>query len=681
MQFVNPYLLFGLFAVAVPVVIHLFNFRRFKRVYFTNVRFIKDIQLQTQKQSRLKHLIILALRILAVISVVLAFSQPFIPFSAKKSNREAGSAISIYVDNSFSMEAQSDQGQLLDNARVRATEIASAYKPSDLYQILTNDFEGIHQHLGNRDEFSEFLDNVTISPAVKNLSEVQRRQIDLLANAPTRNKLIYIVSDFQKATTDIEKFSSDTSIEVFLVPLKANKTPNIFIDSCWFESPVHQAGQNVKLMVRIKNKSAQDYEKVPLKLMINGNQKAVSSFNLPAGTEIQVVLTYNDKEPGIRFGSIEIIDSPVVYDDKFFFSYTVTNVIPILTIDGGAANIYLSSLLGKDSAFAYMRTPENSVDYSSFAQYRLIILDELKSISTGLAQEVQRFISNGGSVFVIPSADADLNSYNSFLSSLNAPALGDFIKVQQKVAKINLEHPVYRDVFDFIPENIDLPAVFGYYQIGRSARTDQEALLTMQNGDVLLGVQAMGSGFLYLLASPLDKEYTSLPQHAIFVPTFYKIALLSQPQNHLFYVLGKNERIELRNAPTEGDNVIRIKKPGSELEFIPEQTHVGNSAGLFVHDQVKEAGNYVVMDQKNELMGISFNYDRAESDVTAYTAAELKEMATKAGLKNVTVIENTGKNLTTVIEELNLGTRLWKLFIILALVCLAAEVALLRLWK
>jgi hypothetical protein len=682
MLFVNVYFLFSLFAVAVPVIIHLFNFRKFKKIYFTNVSFIKDIQLQTKKQSRLKHLIILALRILAITSLVLAFAQPYIPLTQKSTNPEASNNVSIYVDNSFSMEAQSDQGQLVDEARVRASEIAAAYKTSDQFQLLTNDFEGIHQRLINRDEFNEMLDNVVTSPVTRKMTEVQKRQMDLLSTSIVKNKVIYMISDFQKSTADLASFSNDTSVSIFLVPLIPNKTPNIYIDSCWFESPVHQAGQNAKLFVRVKNVSDQDYEKVPLKLMINDNQKAVSSFNLPAHSDLKIELAYNDMDPGIRYGTLEIIDSPVIYDDKFYFSYTVTGDIPVLTIDNGSPNIYLSSLMGKDSAFSYTRIPEKSLDYSSFSNYRLIILDRLVTVSSGLAEELKRFAENGGSILVIPSAKADLNSYNSFLNSVNVSSLGTFKKVKQKISKINLQNPIYNDVFDYIPENIDLPMVFGYFEINRSSHTDQEDLLTMQNGSPFLTVQTAGvSGKVYIMASPLDVEFTSLPQHAIFVPTLYKIALLSQPQTKLFYTLGANERIDLKNLPNNDDEALKVKQLKGDLEFIPQQIRTGNNAGIFVHDQVKDAGHYVLKNGEKELNGISFNYDRTESDLSTFTPAEIKDQIEKAGLKNISILDNTGKNLTTVIQEINLGIRLWKLFIIFALVFLAAEVAILRLWK
>src|SRR3954467_10394129 len=99
MVFLQPLFLWALAAVSVPVIIHLFNFRRFKKIYFTNVRFLQEIKQDTRSRSRLKHLLILIARLLALAFLVFAFAQPFIPLS-KSSNVTTGTKhVSIYIDN------------------------------------------------------------------------------------------------------------------------------------------------------------------------------------------------------------------------------------------------------------------------------------------------------------------------------------------------------------------------------------------------------------------------------------------------------------------------------------------------------------------------------------------------------------------------------------------------------
>src|SRR6185369_14626860 len=104
MMFVYPAFLWALFATAIPIIIHLFNFRRYKKVYFTNVRFLKELKHESESKSKLKQILILIARILAITALVFAFSQPFLPSKVSK-NRGGVKSVSVYIDNSFSMES------------------------------------------------------------------------------------------------------------------------------------------------------------------------------------------------------------------------------------------------------------------------------------------------------------------------------------------------------------------------------------------------------------------------------------------------------------------------------------------------------------------------------------------------------------------------------------------------
>lgn len=621
------------------------------------------------------------LRLLAVLCIVFAFAQPFIPVNKTNYNAEKGNAVSIYIDNSFSMEAETSSGLLIDEAKSKALEILKSYGYSDVFQLLTNDFEGKHQRFVSKDEFIELLEEVKITPSFRKLSEVDKRQADLLYSYPAKNKVSFIISDFQKTFTDIGSLKSDTSRNIFLVPLLANKVNNVYIDSCWFASPIHQTGQNVKLHIKLKNISETEFEKVPLKLMINNNQKAVSSFNIGAKSETEVVLSYIDNENGIHQGYTEIVDNPIIYDNKFYFSYNVAARIPVLCINGSKENVFLNSLLGKDSAFAFSNISDQNIDYSAFSKNRLIIINELDNISTGLNEEIIKFVNNGGSLMVIPPVKLDIDKYKSFLVSLKSSYYTSYVKSTKKITAINVENPVYADVFESIPENIDLPVVSQYYTISRSSFSSQEFLLKMMGDDIFLNVQPSGNGFVYLSAVPLNPDFSSFPKHAIFVPTIYKIALLSEPAGRLYYLTGSNEMVSLRNFSTGEDAALKLKQAGSGYEVIPELRKTDNIVNIYFHDQVKEAGNYQLFSSSEELAGISFNFNRNESDIDCFKAEELKTLIDKEGLKNCSVIETRNKNMTEVLNELNMGIKLWKIFIILALIFLACEVILLRLWK
>jgi hypothetical protein len=681
MQFVNPLFLFGLFAIAIPIIIHLFNFRKFQKVYFTNVEFIEELKQQTQKQSQLKHLIVMLLRILAIASLVLAFAQPYIPVAENDVKQDSQNQISIFVDNSFSMEAAAQEGILLDKAIQNARDIALAYKNSDLFQLLTNDFEGKHQRYLSREEFLEMLDEVRISSVSRNLSEVYNRQADLFGENKTDSHTAYLISDFQSSISDFVNIESDTAIRLFLIPVEATEKNNLFIDSIWFSSPVQRVDQLMKLNVRIKNASGTDFEKIPLKLMINDQQRAIASFDMRANDEVVVEMPYTNNEVGLMFGKLEITDFPITDDDSCYFTYTVSDQIPILSISKDEDDIYLHSLFGKDSAFIYYNLPVNQLDYSAFNNFNLIILNKLDNVSSGLSQELKRFAQNGGSVLIIPGAKIDFNNYMEFLLNLNSPYYTAVDTFQTKVSDINLQGQVFADVFESIPKNIDLPKVLKHYNLRRQTNSLFEPLLGLQNGNIFLGVSPVGKGKIYLLASPLNTEWGNFPKHAIFVPTLYKIALLSNPENKLFYTIGNNDNIVLRGIALNGDKVFKIVGRDNQFEVIPEFQNLNSQINIFTNNQIKKAGNFTINYDDMQISAVAFNYNRIESNLSNLDRQGLDKQIQDAGLFNVMVISPSERSLTASITELNKGFQLWKTFIILALLFLLGEVILLRFWK
>lgn len=692
MNFVYPQFLFALFAIAIPIIIHLFNFRRFKKVYFSDIRFLKEVKLQTQNRNRIKHLLILLTRILAVSFLVFAFAQPFIPLN-KRNSAAGAQSVSIYVDNSFSMENVSKNGMLLDESKKIAHEVALSHAQTDLFQLLTNDFEGKHQRLVNREEFLTMLDEVKISPAVKTVSEITDRQADMLSKSETKNKKSFMISDFQRSISDLEQVKSDSTMRTTLLPVAANQESNLYVDSCWFDSPVHQLNQPEILNVRIKNLSENNLENIPVKLFLNDQQRTPASFSIQANESKDIQLSFVVKEPGIQQGRIEITDYPVTYDDKFYFSFNVARNIAVTCIsavytplDGANeedSRISIQTLFGKDSLFILTMADEKKIDYSSLPSQQVIILSEIKNISSGLAQELNRFVQNGGSLIIFPSAEAEMDSYQSFISSLGANYYLQIDPLNTQVDWVNFESDIFSDVFDKPAqgrmENMDLPVVHSHFTQTNSSQTNQEVILKIKNGESFFSKYTFKKGKVYISAVSLNSSWSNLAKHAIFVPLMYKIAINSQPAEKLFYTIGKNNSIKA-TAKLTGENVFKLKGKAS-FEIIPESRVVDQQPTIFVHDQVKDAGNYDLFSGNDRSAGISFNYDRKESELKRYSPDELIALIEKTGLANFSLIDVGDKNISKVLADIGEGKKLWKWCILLVLVFLAAETALLRLFK
>jgi len=687
MQFVNPLYLFGLLAIAIPVVIHLFNFRRFRRVYFTNVRFLQELRQQTQKQSKLRHLLILAMRILAIAALVMAFAQPYIPFSGKKSKLASRNAVSVFVDNSFSMEAVGANGTLLDESKQKAREIASAYKSTDLFQLLTNDFEGRHQRLVTRDEFLTMLEEVKISPSVHSFSEIVRRQYDLLKSDASSSHTSYLISDFQKSSYSKVGFMEDSSINTYLVPLKSSAVANVYIDTCWFEQPTQQPAKTSILRARVWNKSENDLEKIPLKLLINNQQKSVASIDIKAGMSTTVELPFTVYQPGPQHGMLQVTDYPVTYDDKFYFSFDVLSSINVLCINGGSENRFLDALYSQDSTVSLINLNEKALDYGRLPKFDLIILNEIPSFSSGLAEEMKRYVINGGTILVLPTANTDITSYNSFFSALKAPSYQQLDTTDTKVVRLSEESYLFRDVFErqqgkqVVAPNTDLPKVSKHFPIVFTSAMLTVPLISMLNGREFLTLTNSGMGQVIQSAVPLDPAFSNFPQQALFVPVLYNIALISHPSHNLYSIIGDNKVIRVGTAVPGGDKVYKIKSLEGDFEMIPQISTAGNMVNVFVGNQVPMAGSFELVNDKNSITSLAFNYNRGESDLSCNSVSELESILSKAHLNTFSVLKTGQKPLNEVIAQINSGVQLWRYFIWFALLMLLAEIMLIRFFK
>ena len=681
MNFLFPTFLIGLATIVIPIIIHLFNFRKYKKVYFTNVQFLKELKQESDSKSKLKEWLILLMRILAISCLVFAFAQPFIP--GKSKNIQGEKAISIYIDNSFSMESTNKKGTLLENAKLYAVEIANTYSESDKFQLLTNDFEGKHQRFISKEEFIEQLNDIKISSATKVLEDVIKRQQDFLQNSSSKNKQLFLLSDFQKNSAVINKTGIDTNLSIAYIPITSTEINNVFIDSIWFESPIQQLGTQQIIHATIINKSNKDIENGTLKLFINKQQVSLSSFSISVGNTKDVSIGFTVKEKGINKGVLSIEDYPITYDDQFYFSFNAQTIINALIIKGKETKTVnnFRSLMQNDSMYNFAENNEVSIDFSLFSKENIIVLNELTTLTSGLISEVQKFVSNGGSVVLFPNKKADIANYNTAFQSMNLPQIVMFDTVKIKTQSINFEQGLYEGVFDKINQQMDLPIVLKHFEFNKVTNSLTQNNVLLQNGSPLIFQHNLGSGKIYVFAIPSDEACSNFLKHALFVPTLIRMSILSLKPTPLYYKTSANEAILVPAISNFSDKPLHIIKDDKKVDVIPEHRIVNNATTLFTQNQIKEAGHYAVVEDTVILKGLAFNFDRKESDMNFYSKEELQKQVDEKGFKNIRIIEPNEKNIANTIQEEKDGKQLWKLFLILALVFLAFEILIIRLFK
>lgn len=681
MKFVHPEILWGLAALSIPVIVHLFNFRKFKKVLFSNVEFLQEIKHETQNKSKIKHLLILLARMLAITCLVFAFAQPYIP-SSNTLLLPGDKAISIYIDNSFSMEAELEGAPMLEVAKNKAFEIVNAYKPTDRFQLLTNDFEGRHQRLVTKEDMIELIQEIQVSPIARPLSEVVSRQKDLFVQEKSTNKTIYIISDFQSTTTDLGQLDNPTDVAIRLVPAQATLISNVFIDSLWFETPVRQLNQPELLHIKITNVGSDDQSSIPVELLVNGVQKSVASASVEANSTVELTLNFTQTEPGVKSAELKIDDHPVVFDNTFFFGYTVASEIKLADITGSdvTANPVRTVFEG-DPFFKYTSMGENQIDFGQLGQQNLIVLNQVNTISSGLLGELQKCTSNGGSILLIPGLKADIASINALLQSVGGGTLGNLRTETTRVSKVDYEHFLYKNIFDKPSENTDLPVAARYFPLTVPQRSTTTALLSFMNGDALLTHTPVGAGHVYICTTPLDGESSNFIAHAFFPTSLLRIAEFSQPSSPLYYTIGSGEPITLRQLELGPDDTFRLQSEKGGTEWIPEHRTESGNTQLFIDNALNTSGNYALRLGTEKAADLSFNYNRKESNTEMLEFAAIQSILDEKKWTNIQWLSGSEDKLTAQAEELEDGKKYWYTLLVWTLIFLAIEVLLIKFWK
>ncbi len=675
MQFLYPSFLFALAGVSIPIIIHFFNFRRYKKIVFSDIRFIKEVVEQNQKQQKIKNYLVLLCRILAITLLVLAFAQPTLQLS-EQTPIKGGNVISIFVDNSFSMSATGEEGELLEVAKNKAREIATIYKDADQFQLLSCDFEAQHQHLVNKKDFFDKLNELKTSAASKSLAEVISRQKQAMEMSRGANRISYILSDFQKNIIP-RNVRGDTSLQVKLIPIQANQQQNVFIDSAWLRKPTIRAREPVTLQVRLRNAGEQAIENAPLSLKINQVQKGLVNFSCEAGGGADVEIAFTPDGLPQQKGELSILDNPVTFDDKYFFVIRPMNESRVLIINGSTQNAFLGKIFEPDDFYKVTQQQQLQLNYSAFASQQLIILNEPQAISSGLAEELIKFVEEGGTLLLVPpSATADIPNLNQFCSRLHAALFNGLSRQKLNVTHINTFDEIFKDVFVKIPQHAEMPWVNSYYNLQLPASSNGIALMKLNNGQPFICKTNFKKGMVYSLAIPLQNEWGNFQKHAFFVPFMFKAGLGKRQAGNLSYIIDEDTRLQFEAQTTEKLAHVSNKN----FDMVSDIENQDGKKFIYIDHQIKEAGFYDIYagNKQNLALTVAMNYKRSESFTEVLNEHELN---TIAAAHNFKVLKNDiGVLKNQIAREAN-GIALWRYALLAALFFLIAEVLLLRLMK
>ena len=671
MQFVNPIFLWALGALLIPIIIHLFHFRKFKKVYFTNVHLLKEIKEETSTRSRLRNILVLLTRLAALGLLVLAFAQPVIRDQDIDTNKDQ--VVTVVIDNSFSMNALKAEVPLLRRAKDQAKGIIKSYSETDQFVILTPELRTKHLRLIDKKTAISFIDEIEATADIKTLEDISKVALRVMSDSEGQQNM-YILSDFQE---NVSLFSTpvDSSTQVSLLPLRAVQENNIAIIDASFESPVPLLDVNNKLVVTLENYGSND-QSVQLNMLYEGQNRPQGVIEIAAESRAVDTISLLIDRAGWHEVELAVDDYPIGFDNNLDLSFYLKPQINILNIYNAINNSYLDKAFSGTDYYALTQDQTSQIRYDRFAAQDLIILDDLPSLSSGLRSELVKYVSQGGNLLVFPAESAQVEEYNALLSALGADRINELISEDKSVSRINLDEFVFSDVFLNKRKNLRLPEVKKHFSKINSQQAVKESILTFRDGSDYLTKYQKDLGQVYLSSAPLDEQLNGLVTNAeIFIPLLYKVAISSTSGQNLYYTIDEEEILDIKNLTNLSQSNYTVTGPS---EFIPSVIINQGRSVIDVRDQIKERGIYNLTLEDQTIHKMAFNYDRIESDVSY---GDMKAISAKISPTAEIINQTASADISQVIDSKKSGIQLWRWCLILALVFLLIETVLLRIWK
>ncbi len=663
MHFLFPTFLIASLAIAIPILIHLFNFRRYKKVFFSNVAFLRSIQQASNSRRKINRWLVLAARCLAVLALVFAFAQPYFETNGKVQQGTNYSV--IYLDNSFSMGNKASDGNLLEQGKETARQIVNGFGPDDKFQVITNDNEGFRQSWMNKDEAITSIDEKIISPQFKSMSTIFRAMQQGFKLTGSGKHNAYFISDFQKDASDLAAIR-DTGIMVNLVPVSSTSMANVYIDTVYFKDQVSVPGVADRLIYKIKNDGSAFNTLKPV-LKFNGSAKPLPIVELAGGKGYVDTVSVLTTKSGFQSAELVINDAPITFDDNYFLTWNAVGKIRVLVINDGNQNRYLSSALQASGLFEVTNEEITRVNYSRFGDYSLIIINEVKNVTSGLLDELTKALAGGANLAIFPGIQSQ-TAISQLSSTFSLGTSGQMNVATQQVSSIDTKDYVFTNVFEGRTNQLKLPVSQRNIDINVRSSKGAIPLLSYRSGKAFLVRYPRNGGQIFLCAAPLDPEYSDFVKNGeVLVPFLFK-AGFSNIRKQLAFTIGRNESFEVNQTKEGQDAVMKFTGPQT---FIPEQLRKGRKTLINTGKESILPGIYSL-----ENAGLyAFNYDRKESRMDFLTQEQLKSYESD----HIKVWDQRAQaNLASIIREEDTGLSLWRYLLVAALLLLLAETALLR---
>ncbi len=637
MHFRYPEILYFLFLLVIPIIVHLFQLRRFKKEYFTNVQFLKNLVVQTRKSSQLKKWLLLITRMLLLAALIIAFAQPF---SDARDTSNTNNSLFIILDNSFSMQAKGEKGELLKRS---VEDILQEIPENQTFSLLTND-----QNYWDTDISSVQKDLQQIS--YSNNSFDLETQIGKI-NSKTSNAgkdIIVITDGIGLKSKDVDAANKGL-LTHFIIP-KSQKQSNVSIDSIYI-SDTQDNFYDIAVNVSAYGKNDGN-----LSMALYNNDKLVAKTLLQFDKS-KVTVPFKIAKADFH-GYVQIEDNALEYDNTFYFSIASPKKTSVISIGGDDLSGFLKRIYTSEE-FDYQNSTIQKLDYSLLQNQDVIVLNELSEIPEALQTNLKAFVAEGGIVIVIPSKSMSSENGSSLLSKFGNYQFLKYTEQEKKVSTIAFDNPLFKGVFEKKVDNFEYPSTNSSFEIRSSAIS----ALKYVDQSSFLAVIPHKAGKVYVFSAPINKKNSNFQNSPLIVPTFFNMAQANANAAITAIKIGSEQSF---SAITSLGKDAVLKVENKDESFIPMQKVFNKKVTLSFANNPSVSGNYQVMNKSEKVALISFNYNRSESDLSNIDNNLLDKLKTT---------ENIDSILSTIKSD-RTDNSFWKWFIALCFLFLLTEIAI-----
>lgn len=687
MIFLNPAILFGLLAASIPVIIHLFNLRKLKKIEFSTLTFLKELQKNKIRKIKLKQWLLLALRVLIILFVVMAFARPALQSMQIGGTTSAAKTTAIFIlDDTFSMSVVDQKGSYFNQSKEIIKQVISQLQEGDeVGVILVSNPKAENGLTSSLSEFIKNVDQLDLSFSSGDINSAITKASQIISESKNFNKEIYVLSDFQQNKITKENVNSDLSellnegIRLYSFDLSDKDVFNLSIDKLKINNQIFEKNKPVNFSVTITNNSNQNISSAVVSLFLNNERSAQKSFDVSAGQSTIVEIEATPKTNGFIDVVAEIETDEIEQDNKRFASLFIPEKISVgLFAENQNDLTYVDLALqtAGDGKYSIERKSVNQLTSQQLNKDQTIIISA-NTIASGIEQ-LKNFVQNGGGVILFPSSNQDAARLNQLYSQLGLRGSASFIgKVNSSDLKIKFDktdfnHPVFQNIFqNDDKKKYESPELNAYYKISSAGNQ----MISLVDGSSFLSEYRIGKGKVFVFNSLPVLSWSDFPIKSIFAPLMNKSVayLSSKDREQNVFLAGEEINLNFKNA---SPSQLKIVKPDKSEEFINLSENTGRD--YFSYSKTNIAGSYKFYSGDNLLEDISINTDPTESKTVYADESEFEAYLKEIKFDGKYISIDKESNITEKIMQARFGSELWRYFVLVAIILALIEMAIAR---